>query len=163
MAIKMILATDLNDGLGKENKLLYSIPQDMEWFKLQTANLPVVMGRKTHESIGRLLPGRNNIILTRDKDYHVAGATVINDITPLLNASNEKDFMVIGGEDIYRLFLPYAETIYHTRISAGREADATFKIDYTGWERTFSFKPVVDAKYPDIEFQIWERDHCSQF
>tara|TARA_Y100001956_G_scaffold62595_1_gene62687 strand:- start:5907 stop:6386 length:480 start_codon:yes stop_codon:yes gene_type:complete len=158
----MILATDLNNGLGKENKLLYSIPQDMEWFKLQTGKMPVVMGRKTHESIGRLLPGRNNIIVTRDADYYVEGATVINNILPLLNASKEKDFMIIGGEEIYRLFLPYAETIYHTCIHASREADAFFEIDYTGWECTSSFKPEVDPKHPDIEFQIWERDYCSQ-
>ncbi len=151
------MATDIKGGLGKDNSLLFKIPQDMDWFKKWTHERPVVMGRKTHESIGCLLPNRTNIILTRDPDYNVPGAIMINDIVPVLNAAAEgNDVMVIGGEGVYELFEPYAEVIYHTSIEADGNADCHFHINKERWVETYSHRPTVDPKHPKIELQIWK-------
>lgn len=157
MGIKLIMATDVKGGLGKDNDLLFKIPQDMDWFKMWTWRSPVVMGRKTHESIGRLLPDRTNIILTRDPDYKVSGAIMVNDIAPVLNAAAEgNDIMVIGGEVVYELFEPHAEAIYHTSIEADGDADCHFHINKERWVETYSHRPEVDPKHPKIELQIWK-------
>ncbi len=151
------MATDVKGGLGKNNQLLFKIPQDMDWFKMWTSRQQVVMGRKTHESIGRLLPNRMNIILTRDPDYKVLGAIVVNDITSVLNASaGGNDFVVIGGEEIYELFEPHAEAIYHTSIEADGDADCHFHINKERWVETYSHRPDVDPKHPNIELQVWK-------
>lgn len=157
MGIKLIMATDDKGGLGKDNRLLFKIPQDMEWFKMQTGRQPIVMGRKTYESIGRLLPNRTNIIITRDPDYKIPGAIVVNDIEPVLNIAVEgDDIMVIGGGEIYEQFEPYAETIYHTSIEADGGADCHYYIDKDRWEKTYSYRPKIDSHHPSIELQIWK-------
>ena len=116
--ITLIAAQGLNREIGQDNKLLWNIPEDMKRFKEMTQGSTVVMGRKTYESIGRPLSNRRNIILSRDKDLKIPGCEVINSVLWVLKKTmkDEKVF-VIGGEQIYKEFMPLADTIELTTVS----------------------------------------------
>ena len=159
MSISLIFAADKNNAIGFENKLLFKIRQDMEWFKLQTIGKPIVYGRKTFDSIGRPLPQRTNIVLTRDENFErdmVITANSIEEVVGAIPSSTEG--MVIGGAEIYEQFLPFAKRIYRTVIHAEAEnADTYFSFDENKWERLYSFDAVTAEDCPDITFEIWER------
>lgn len=129
--MNLIVAADENWAIGKENKLLVSIPADMKFFRQTTTGKVVVMGRKTLESFPNGLPLKNriNIVLTRNPDYQVKDAVIVHSLEELLkelkNYSSE-DIYVIGGDSIYRLLLPYCETAHVTKIDHAYEADAYF-------------------------------------
>jgi len=116
--ISLIAAMAPNRVIGKDNALPWPmIKEDMKWFRDNTRGKSVIMGRKTHESIGRLLPKRKNIIITRKLDYSVEGAIIVNSIEDAFAAcENEPEIMVIGGEEIYELALPYVDRMYLTHI-----------------------------------------------
>src|SRR5436190_23660093 len=110
MIIAAIVVTDLNNGIGKDNQLLCHLPADLKFFKATTMGSPVIMGRKTYESIGRLLPGRRNIIITRDSNYRVAGADIYHSVEaalkscespPEANILNGGKVFIIGGAQIF--------------------------------------------------------------
>jgi dihydrofolate reductase len=129
--MKAILAADANWGIGREGKLLVSIPADMRFFRQMTTGNVVVMGRKTLDSMpgGRPLPNRTNIILTRNTELEVKGATVVHSTDELLEtlkAFSSEEIYIIGGAEIYRQMLPYCETIYVTKIDYVYQADAFF-------------------------------------
>ena len=129
--MNLIVAVDKNWAIGKENKLLVSIPQDMKFFRETTMGKVVVMGRKTLESFpgGQPLKKRTNIVLTRDKDYDVKDAIVVYDVESLLEELkkyDEEDIFVIGGESIYRQLLPYCTLAHITKINHAFEADTYF-------------------------------------
>lgn len=129
--MKLIVAVDKNWAIGKDNKLLVSIPADMKFFRTQTANKVVVMGRKTLESFpnGQPLKNRTNIVLTRNKDYEVKGAVVVHDVEALLEEIKKypsDEVYCIGGDSIYKLLLPYCDTAYVTKIDFAYEADTYF-------------------------------------
>ena len=121
--INIIAAVGKNLELGLNNKLIWSIPEDLQYFKQMTINKTVVMGRKTYESIGRPLPNRNNVVLTR-KDIKIDGINTIKNYEEVL--SMDEEVFIIGGESIYELFLPYADNLYLTEINASHEADTYF-------------------------------------
>lgn len=121
--INLIAAVGKNLELGLNNKLIWNIPEDLQYFKEVTNDKTVVMGRKTYESIGRPLPNRNNIVLTK-KDIKIDGVNIVKNYEKILNMDGE--IFIIGGESIYELFLPYADKIYLTEIEDSHEADSYF-------------------------------------
>lgn len=126
--ISLIAAIGKNNELGKGNALLFSMPADMKYFRDKTKGHPVIMGRKTFESIGKALPGRKNIIITRDEKYRKNGTTVVHSlIEALKEAGNKDEVFVIGGAEIYKQAIDYADRLYITHVDAtDKKADAFF-------------------------------------
>ena len=129
--MNLIVAVDKNWAIGNGNKLLVSIPQDMKFFRETTMGKVVVMGRKTLETFpgGQPLKKRTNIVLTRDKDYNVKDAIVLHTVEEVLEELkkyDEEEIYIIGGESIYRQFLPYCKLAHVTKINHAYEADTYF-------------------------------------
>lgn len=154
--MNLIVAVDENWGIGKDNKLLVSIPSDMKFFRQTTTGKVVVMGRKTLESFPNGLPlkNRTNIVLTRSRDYKVKGAVMVHSVPELLaelEKYNSEDVYVIGGDSVYRELLPYCDTAHVTKISHAYEADAYFpNLDaMEEWEVTGESE---EQTYFDLEY-----------
>jgi dihydrofolate reductase len=128
----MICAVGKNNEIGFKNSLLWNLPQDLKHFKETTSGHSVIMGQKTFESIGRVLPGRKNIILSLDPNFKIDGAEVSNDLMAVLNKykDSEEETFVIGGASIYKQALPFAKKLYLTLVDDSREADVFFP-DYS--------------------------------
>ncbi len=127
MKIAAIVATDLKNGIGKDNQLLWHLPADLKFFKKTTLGCPIIMGRKTYESIGRLLPGRKNIIVTRNKAFKLDGAEVVESIEKALkSAKTEEKVFIIGGAEIYNQSLEHVTELYRTLVKHEFEADTFF-------------------------------------
>lgn len=129
--MKAILAADKNWGIGYNNKLLVSIPSDMKFFRQTTTGKVVVMGRKTLESFPNGLPlkNRTNIVLTGNSEYKVKDAVIVHSKEELMNELEKydtEDIYVIGGESVYRMMLPYCDTVYVTKIDRAFQADTFF-------------------------------------
>ena len=122
--ISMIAAIGPNNELGKGNKLVHNIPEDMRRFVSLTKGKTVVMGRKTYESIGKPLKGRTNIILSKNPDLEIEGCTVMTSVEDIL--ALESDLFIIGGAQVYKEFLSHADRLYMTFIAKGYDADAYF-------------------------------------
>ena len=124
--IIQIVAADENNAIGKNNQLLCHLPADLKHFKAITSGYPVIMGRKTYESIGKPLVNRRNIVITR-QNIHIAGCEIVHSVTEALNlCQNEEKAFIIGGADIYRQSLPITNIIYLTRIHHQFDADTYF-------------------------------------
>lgn len=157
--ISLIVAMGRNREIGKDNKLLWNIKEDLRWFKMHTIYKPVIMGRRTYESIGKPLPDRLNIILSRDRHYQPYEGVVVRycvgDIIREFGA--EPELMVIGGAMIYKQFLPYATRLYLTEIDQEYEADTYFPdVDLTGWSRFFYREGIEDTEIK-YKFSIYKR------
>ncbi|AEQ34446.1 dihydrofolate reductase [Bacillus phage Bastille] len=129
MIISLIAAVDEKGGIGKDNELLVKIKEDFDWFVEKTIHKPVIMGSKTHLSIGKFLKNRVNIVLTRNKDFKPLDddVKVYHDIHSILNDfKDEKELMVIGGSSIYEQFAPMANRFYITELGKSFEADSYF-------------------------------------
>ena len=128
--MKLIVAADRNWAIGKNNKLMWSIPADMKFFRNETTGNVVIMGRKTLESFpqGQPLKNRVNIVITRNPSYKVKDAVVVHSVEEAIEESRkyDGDVFVIGGESIYRAMLPYCDTALVTRIDYAYEADTWF-------------------------------------
>ncbi|WP_163100916.1 dihydrofolate reductase [Peribacillus alkalitolerans] len=152
--ISFILAMDENRVIGKDNQLPWHLPADLKYFKKVTMGHPVVMGRKTYESIGRLLPGRENIILTRDHDYSVEGGIVFHSVEEFMDYAKKdpnEEYFVIGGAEIFNLLMDKVDILYITEIHATFEGDTFFpEIKEDIWTLVSSEKGVTDEKnlYP---------------
>ena len=132
--MKLIAAVDKNWAIGNKGQLLVSIPQDQKMFRNETMGKVIVMGRKTLEGMPGAQPlyGRTNIVLSADPDYKVKGATVcgsVEEVMELLKAYHTDDVYIIGGESVYRQFLPYCDTIHLTAIDYVYDADLRFPVD----------------------------------
>jgi len=129
MAVSMIVAAARNGVIGKNNELLWHLPNDFKFFKQHTTGHPVIMGRKTFESIGHPLPGRTNIVISANDQYYSEGITVVNDLEHALRLalSIDKDPFVIGGASIYKQAYPIAERLYLTTVDYETEGDAFFE------------------------------------
>jgi dihydrofolate reductase len=159
--ISFIVAMDEKRVIGKDNELPWHLPADLKYFKQVTMGHPIVMGRKTHESIGRALPGRENIVITRNPDFRAAGCTVFYSAADFVDYSRkqEEEFFVIGGAEIFRETFPYADRLYITLIHDQFAGD-TFFPDFheNDWELVSCQKGTKDEKNPyDYEFRIYER------
>ncbi len=141
--MKAILSADRNWGIGNGNKLLVSIPSDMKFFRQTTTGKVVVMGRKTLESFpnGQPLKNRTNIVLTENPDYRVKDAVIVHSKEELLKTLEQydtEDIYIIGGESVYRMMLPYCDTVLVTKIDRAFQADTFFPDldEMEEWEMT---------------------------
>ncbi|GIU45729.1 type 3 dihydrofolate reductase [Shewanella algidipiscicola] len=137
MKIAMIAAMANNRVIGKDNQMPWHLPEDLRHFKAMTLGKPVVMGRKTYESIGRPLPGRHNIVISRQAGLTIEGVTCVTSFEAALQAAGECDeLVVIGGGQLYQALLPRADKLYLTEINLDVEGD-TFFPDWNdgSWER----------------------------
>lgn len=161
MTLAAIVATDLHNAIGKNNKLLWHLPADLRFFKTTTMGCPVIMGRKTYESIGRLLPGRTNIIISRNAQYRVEGALVYPSLeTALENTQAEKVF-VIGGAEIYRLCFGKFDEIYRTLVKQQYEADTFFpELENSVYTKEWEECHAADEKNAvEYCFQKWVKSN----
>ncbi|MBV1899168.1 MAG: dihydrofolate reductase [Cycloclasticus sp.] len=147
--ISMIVAMAENRAIGKNNELLWHLPKDFQHFKSVTMGKPILMGRKTFESIGKALPGRKNIVISRDNNFTAEGIVIVHSITAALEATEEfDDVMVIGGASFYEQMLPVTETLYLTVVHQDFEADAFFpEIKTEEWEVVEQVKHEADEKH----------------
>jgi len=158
--ISIVVAMDTNGVIGKDNELPWRLPADLQHFKKTTMGKPILMGRKTWESIGRPLPGRTNIVITRDTGYQAEGCLVVNSIDAAMLAAGEQDeVMVIGGAEFYRQALPRTDTIYLTRIHETFEGDTVFpELNAADWREVERSDQSADEKNPhDYSFIRLER------
>jgi len=157
--LNAIVAYDINRTIGSDQQIPWRLPADLKHFKKVTMSHPIIMGRKTHESIGRPLPGRRNIVLSRDKDYFVPGCEIVHSIDQALAAVNDEDAFVIGGGQIYRSFLPKVDKIYVTEVEADLDGDTTFpELKSSDWKKIKleEFDKDNDNEY-SYTFNILER------
>lgn len=146
--INLIAAVGKNFELGLNNKLIWNISEDLQYFKEVTTGKTVVMGRKTYESIGRALPNRKNIVLS-SKKVLIDNVIVINDYKDVLNT--EEDVFIIGGESIYKLFLSYADNIYLTEIDDEKDADSYFPV----FDKNLYEKEIIkNSSYNNINYSF---------
>jgi dihydrofolate reductase len=145
-----------NNVIGRDNGLPWRLPADLAHFKTVTMGKPVLMGRKTHESIGKPLPGRTNLVLTRDTGWKAQGVVVVHSIAEALQGD---EVAGIGGAEIYRLLIPLAARIYLTRIEADIPGDTVFPpLDYSQWVETDSRRFAADERNAyDMTFVTLER------
>lgn len=158
--ISLIVARSRNGIIGKEGKLPWHLPEDLKFFKQTTMGRPVIMGRHTWESIGRPLPGRQNIVLTRDAAYKAEGATVVSSFDEALKHFGPDDIVfIIGGADLYRRALPLVDTAWVTEIEADVEGDASFDpLNKDEWMLVWSENHPKTGDQPlGYKFQRFER------
>jgi len=162
MLLSQVVAAADNNAIGKDNKLLWCLPNDMKFFKNTTWGMPVIMGRKTFESLGKPLAGRTNIVITRQNDWKPDGAFVVHDIKEAMAeaaATDAKEAFIIGGGEIYKQTLPVTQRVYITRVHTSPEADTFFPdINENEWELLSHLDFPADEKhaYP-YSFQVWQR------
>ena len=151
MIVSMVVAQGPKGEIGLENKLLWHISEDLKNFKKITTGKTIVMGRKTFESIGKPLPNRTNIVITRDESYKPVGVIVVHDPMMVFDLALEteeelglQDFelMIIGGGEIFNFFMPYTQRIYLS------------EVEYVG---------VADAFFPSINYKDWEVEKTEKF
>jgi dihydrofolate reductase len=165
MIISLIVAASTNNAIGKDNKMLWHLPNDMKYFKNTTWGMPVVMGRKTFDALaGEPLPGRFNFVITRQKDWHsrregVTVAAGLDEALRLAKATDCKETFVIGGGQIYAEAMPVADRIYMTRVHAVIDGDTYFPpIDEIDWRLLSNHDFPADDKHAwPYSFQLWER------
>jgi dihydrofolate reductase len=159
MSVSAIAAISKHGVLGRGNQLLWHISEDFKWFKRQTKNKVVVMGRRTYESIGKPLVKRDNYVMTRNDDFvPPKGISVIRSLDEFVAKFRgmKEEVFVIGGEQIYRLTLPYVDKIYLTVIDTAVDGDAFFpEIDIEEWNQTFC-KESSDNNYK-YTFYVFDR------
>lgn len=143
----LIVAKDRNDVIGRDGLLPWSLPGDLKWFKENTLGKPVLMGRKTHESIGKCLPGRVNVVLTGNRQYKPLcdDAILLHNIYDTLTLFRDSG-VVIGGEEIYRQFLPFVSKMYVTEVDTVVEGDAYFPdVSMYQWRTTYEENKVENG------------------
>ena len=158
--ISIIVAASANNVIGAQGDLPWRLSDDLKRFKAVTMGKPIIMGRKTWESIGRPLLGRQNIVITRQEGFAADGCDVVPSTAAATAVAGDADeIMVIGGSQVYELFLPQAERLYLTRVYADVEGDAFFPaVDENEW-RLVSDEPhsADDRNEFDFSFRIYER------
>jgi dihydrofolate reductase len=158
--ISIIVAASSNNVIGAAGDLPWRLSDDLRRFKAITMGKPIVMGRKTWDSIGRPLPGRQNIVVTRQAEFAAAGCDVVaSKEEAVAAAADAEEVMVIGGSQVYALFLPDAERLYLTRVHTEVEGDAFFpEISDLEWHRVSDEPRLADDRNAfDYSFQIYER------
>jgi dihydrofolate reductase len=158
--ISLIAAASANGIIGADGTLPWHLPDDFRWFKARTLGKPVVMGRRTWESLDGPLPGRRNIVISRRGNYLAPGAEVVNSPEAAIKVARGADeLMVIGGGEIFRQFLPWTDRIYLTRVDAEINGDVTFPAMHpTEWTLVAREAHAADERhaYP-FEFRVYER------
>jgi len=162
LTISIIVAVSENNTIGKNNRLPWSLPADLKYFKNTTWGMPVVMGRKTFDSIGKPLPGRKNIILTRNKQWKKEGVEMATDVHEAVKKATTydvKEIFIIGGAEIFKVALPMTQRVYLTRIHANFDGDVFFpELPETEWRLARRQDCEPDEKNVfSYSFQVWER------
>ena len=166
VALAVIVAVADNGVIGRNNSLPWHLPEDLRYFKRVTLGKPVVMGRKTFESIGRPLPGRANIVITRSHEWSVDGVSVVNSLDDALRLAADiaaldgaDELMVIGGAEIYTNAIPLAQRLYLTQVHADVEGDAWLpEIDWSRWREVSRERFAASEDNPfDYSFVVFER------
>ena len=169
MKLSLIVALAENHVIGRDNKLPWYLPNDLKYFKQVTLGKPVIMGRKTYESIGKPLPGRTNIIITRQSDYQPPGANDSVKVVASLEAAREladsiclidgqQEAMIIGGAEIYTLALALVDRMYLTEVHAEVEGDAYFpEFDRSRWNKVVGEDFAAEGANPyAYRFNVYE-------
>lgn len=145
MSISLIAAMSNERAIGLDNKMLWHLPKELAHFKRTTLNKTVVMGRKTYESLGRPLPNRRNVIISRQRDLHIEGCEVVHSVEEALQKYGDEELMITGGGEIYKLFMPIADRLYLTIVDVNiTNADAYF------------------PEFNENEFQIISSEHVEK-
>jgi dihydrofolate reductase len=162
MILSIIVAASSNNVIGKDNKLPWHLPEDLKYFKNTTWAMPVVMGRKTYESIGKPLPGRTNIIITRNKELKIKGVEIVQSLNEAMVVAGKeevKEIFIIGGAEIFNSTFPLVSRIYITRIHSEMEGDVFFpNFNKDNWVQVKNKDCEPDEKNPfSYSFQVWEK------
>jgi dihydrofolate reductase len=163
MIVSLIVAAGNNNAIGKDNQLLWHLPKDLQFFKQTTWAMPVVMGRKTFESLGgKPLNGRVNIIITRQTNWSHEGVVVVHSLADAIFYAKESDYkevFIAGGGEIYAQAMPQANKLYMTRVDAVIDGDTFFpKIDPSNWALVNEVSHAPHEKHAfGFSFQTWLR------
>lgn len=163
--VAMIAAMDRNGVIGVDNQLPWYLPEDLRFFKRMTQAKPLVMGRKTYQSIGRALPGRLNIVVTRDPAFHAEGVRVCHDLAAALQLADQQatidgveEIMVMGGAQVYAQALPFASRLYLTEVDVEVAGDARFPaLDKAEWEEVQRVPGEPAEGQPAYQFVQYRR------
>ena len=148
--ISIIVAVAENNVIGKDNQLLWRLSNDLKNFKEVTMGHTIIMGRKTFQSLPKVLPGRKHIVLTRDKSFKVSDEMVevfysLDEM--LLSLDSQTEYFVIGGGEIYNILMPYCEKLYLTKVREAFQGDTYFpKIDNSKWKKVSKIEGIIDDK-----------------
>ena len=162
MILSLLVAAAENNVIGKDNQLPWHLPNDLRYFKNQTWGMPILMGRKTFESIGKPLPGRKNIVITRNTDWQSEGAEVVHSLEEaiqLAESEGVKEIFVIGGAEIFNDAFEQAQRLYLTRVHGNIDGDTYLKgMKPEEWHMVKNrFCPADEKNAYDHSFQVWER------
>jgi dihydrofolate reductase len=163
--VSVIVAMAQNGVIGRDNSLPWRLPEDLKRFRTFTLGKPILMGRKTFESLGRPLPERTNLVLTRDRSWFAHGVIVVHSVEEALaQAGSSAELVAIGGAEIYRLVLPFARRIYLTHVHADVPGDITFpEFDPTQWaDVECSSQPADDEHAYPLTFVTLERRNAPE-
>ncbi|WP_368043860.1 dihydrofolate reductase [Thalassolituus sp.] len=165
MKLSMIVAVAENGVIGRNNALPWYLPNDLKYFKQTTMGKPVIMGRKTYESIGKPLPGRTNIVITRQADYQPEGVKVVSSVEAARELAEsvclidgQEEAMIMGGAEIYTLALPHTDRLYLTEVHADVEGDAFFpEYDKSLWQEVAREDFAAEGPNPyNYSFVVYE-------
>lgn len=166
MRLSLIVAVAENGAIGKDNKMLWHIAQDFKYFKKTTMGKPIIMGRKTYDSIGRPLPGRLNIVVTRDQTWQREGVKVVHSLEEAVEAAfaeavvkNAEEVFLIGGSQLYEQGMDQAARIYYTEVHQSYDFDAAFpRLDQAVWAEVSREDHLGESKdQPNYSFVVFER------
>ncbi|MEO1081385.1 MAG: dihydrofolate reductase [Pseudomonadota bacterium] len=165
VSLAAIVAAADNNVIGRDNALPWDLPADLAYFRRRTMGKPILMGRRTFESIGRPLPGRSNIVITRNQDYEAAGIRVVASVGEALELAEQialidgsEEMVVIGGAEIYALAMPRLDTLYLTRVHAEPAGDAWLpEIDWDSWEEQEREEHAAAGGHPAHTFLTYTR------
>ena len=151
--IAFVVALDDNRLIGRDNALPWRLPDDMRWFREVTLGKPCLMGRKTYDSLParfRPLPGRQNIVVTRNRDYEAPGAVVVHSVEDALRAAGDaEEIIIVGGADLFRRLLPEAGRLYLTQVHGAAEGDVYFPAyDAAEWREVYRAEHTADERHP---------------
>ncbi|MGY0398604.1 MAG: dihydrofolate reductase [Ostreibacterium sp.] len=164
LPLSLIVAVSSNNVIGENNGLPWHLPRDLAYFKSVTLNCPIIMGRKTYESIGKSLPNRLNIVITRNPDYQLTDAIVVNSFNNAIKLAkqqqpNAREILIIGGASLFAKALPLVDKIYLNRILANIKGDTYLpKIDWSQWHLISTTHHAADETnaFP-LDFEIYEK------
>ena len=155
MTVSFVVATSRDRVIGRGGELPWRLPRDLKQFRALTWGKPIVMGRKTHESLGRPLPGRTNIVLTRRPGYEAPGCVVVDSMDAALDqarATEADEVMVVGGGEVYREFLPLCSKVHLTLVEGDFEGDTFFPVDLLG-----------SSEWRTVHDEAWEADEKNPY
>lgn len=163
MTLSIIVAASENNVIGINNHLPWHLPVDMKYFKDTTMGKPIVMGRKSFEELGRVLPGRPNIMITRRPEYPVEGLHIVSSLEAGIEKAKTfgtEEIFITGGGEIFKMALPIVDRLYLTRVHAEVTGDTYFpEFDPRGWKLVKNERHEKDEKHQyALTFQVWERE-----